>query len=322
MASSNPKADRTAAPVQTRSDDAWPPFDGSKVNVQRLRYFCTVADELHFGRAAQRLHMAQPPLSQQIRLLETELGFDLFRRTTRKVELTTRGHQLLPHAIELCREADQFLRRSRELRTGEGGLLRLGFVDSASYDIMPRFLHRYRQQYPAVDYELRSLSSDQQVEALNDGTIDIGLCRTTAANSPVDASVIATEPLLIAVPTDHQLCGKKQISIADLAEENFIGFDRSVSPTMHRDFVGLFEQRGIVYDPIIEATEYTTILGIVASGQGLAVVPAGVRTFNPPTLRYLDLADDDATANLLLVTRKGEQAPVVERAVDLARSMF
>ena len=297
-------------------------LDGQKVNIQRLRYFCTVADELHFGRAAQRLHMAQPPLSQQIRLLENELGFDLFRRTTRRVELTTRGHQLLPHARGLCQEADRFLRRSRELQTGDGGLLRLGFVDSASYDIMPRFLHRYRRQWPAVGYELRSLSSDQQLEALANGEIDLGLCRTKGGSATVSASVVATERLLVAVPSDHKISHQSRIRLTDLGHQTFIGFDRAVSPTMHNDFVSLLGSRGIVYDPIIEATEYATILGIVASGQGVAIVPASVRSFTPPTLHYVGLDDSDAVSNLLLVTRKGEQAPVVSRAVDIAQELF
>jgi len=298
-----------------------PPLN-KRVNIQRLRYFCAVADELHFGRAAQRLHMAQPPLSQQIRLLESELGFDLFSRTTRRVQLTTGGHQLLPHALGLCQEADQFLRRAGELRTGEGGVLRLGFVDSASYDIMPRILRSYRTRWPSVVHELRSMSSDQQVEALIKGEIDIGLCRTKADSQSVTASVVATERLLVAVPSDHPLSRSTAASLEDLSDEIFIGFDRVASPTMHRDFSKLLGERGIIYDPVIEATEYATILGIVASGQGVALVPASVRTFAPPTLRYVELDDLDAVSDLLLVTRNGEQALAVRRALALAEELF
>lgn len=292
------------------------------VNVKRLRYFCAVAEDLHFGRAAKRLHMAQPPLSQQIRILESELGFDLFERTTRRVALTDKGRQLYPEADRLCREADLFTRRATEIRTGEGGVLRLGFVDSASYNLMPGFLQAYRSRWPAVDYELRSMSSDEQLDALSRGTIDLGLCRTAFSGEGTEATVIACERLVIATSTANPLADADSVTLDQLQDQVFIGFDRLVSPSLHRELTALLASRSIPYDPIIEATEYATILGLVASGQGVALVPASVQTFNPPTLSFVPVDDHDAVTSLLLLRRRGERSVVVRRAVELATELF
>ncbi|MGI9599299.1 MAG: LysR family transcriptional regulator, partial [Acidimicrobiales bacterium] len=149
------------------------------MNLRRLRYFVAVADELHFGRAAKRLHMAQPPLSQQIRQLEAELGVTLFERSTRRVTLTDAGRLFYPEAQRLLVEADSVERRVAEIRSGDGGTLRLGFVDSASYEVMPRLLRAHRQRWPSVEYELLSMSTDAQHESLVGRRIDLGIGRAS-----------------------------------------------------------------------------------------------------------------------------------------------
>lgn len=321
------------------------------VNLRRLRYFVAVADELHFGRAARRLHMAQPPLSQQIRQLEAELGVTLFLRSTRRVTLTDEGRLFYPEAVRLLAEADSVERRVAEIRSGDGGTLRLGFVDSASYEVLPRFLRAYRTRWPAVEYELRSMSSDEQHEALLGRRIDLGIGRAAGADGEITATTILEERLAVGLPADHDLAGRAGsgladpagsghadhdlagqaasgragragTSLAELAGETFIGFDRRVSPSLHAELQALFTEAGVDYDPIIEATEYTTILGLVASGQGIAVVPAGVQSFRPPSLAYLALRDDGATSNLLMLHRTGERSPVVARAIEVATDVF
>ncbi len=281
-----------------------------------------VADELHFGRAAKRLHMAQPPLSQQIRQLEAELGVTLFERSTRRVTLTDAGRLFYPEAQRLLVEADSVERRVAEIRSGDGGTLRLGFVDSASYEVMPRLLRAHRQRWPSVEYELLSMSSDAQHEALIGRRIDLGIGRASRDSEQVQSTGILKERLTVAVPADHPLASQKQTSLARLRGETFIGFDRSVSPSLHGELVAMFAEKGADYDPIIEATEYTTIVGLVASGQGIAVVPAAVRSFTPPGLRYLGLSDPGATSNLFMLSRAAEQPPLVARAIELATEVF
>ncbi len=292
------------------------------LNLKRIRYFTVVAEELHFGRAAERLHMAQPPLSQQIRQLETDLGVELFSRSTRRVKLTEAGTLFYPQALKLITDAEGLERRLAQYSSGDGGRLRIGFVDSSSYEVMPRFLRAYRARWPAVEYELRSMSSDEQYKALTRGEIDLGIARANRNPQELKSTLISKERLILAMPVDHKLANQKRTSISQLQGEEFLGFDRDVSPSLHTELTALFSNHQVVYDPIIEATEYTTILGLVASGQGIAIVPAGVQTFSPPNLRYVGLRNADATSQLLLLSRQSEQSRLVTQASSLIAEGF
>lgn len=294
----------------------------SELSLRRLRYFVTVAEELHFGRAADRLHMAQPPLSQQIRRLEEELDITLFDRSTRRVNLTEAGSAFLVQARRLLATADSVDRFLDDHRSGDGGTLRLGFVDSSAYEVMPRFLREYRQRWPEVQFELRSLSSDQQHAALFDGEIDLGIGRTLGDGVKIAATEILREQLYLAVPSSHQFAEQATTTLRRLEGQSFIGFDRSVSPTLHAELLGMFATAGVGYSPIIEATEYTSILGLVAAGEGVAVVPAGVRTFQPPGLRYVKVRDTSAVVRLMLLRRQGENVRMVTRGLELVVELF
>jgi len=294
------------------------------LQLRRLAYFAVVAEELHFGRAADRLHMAQPPLSQQIRRLEDELGLSLLDRSTRRVALTAAGEFVLEAARPVLAAATVAERAITEYRDGEQGSLRIGFVDSAAYQVLPEFLHEHRTRWPEVAYELRSLSSDEQVAALRSGEIDLGICRTAAMAAEMRTTRIMLEPLCLAVGANHRLAENRTTSLSQIAGEPMIGFDRRVSPTLHAELVALFDRVDVRYDPIIEATEYATILGLVASGEGSAVVPAGVRSLQPPNLRYLDFRDDSARLELLLMSRPEPSAGTVilDNAYALAAELF
>lgn len=292
------------------------------MNLTRLRYFTVVAEELHFGRAAARLHMAQPPLSQQIRQLETEVGVTLFERTTRSVELTEAGKLLVPEAARVVAEADGIERLMAEYRAGKAGRLRIGFVDSSSYAVMPEFLRSYRARWPHVTFELHSMSSDAQRIALPAGDLDLGIARTHGNEPGLLHTVIHEERLFLAVPANHSLAGQKSTTLAKLAGEQFIGFTRTQSPALSQELMALLEQSDVVYDPIIEADEYTTIVGLVAAGEGISIVPETVRSFQPPNLHYVRLRDTEATTRLMLLTREDEQLRVVRQALDLAADLF
>ena len=293
-----------------------------QMNLQRLKYFLAVADELHFGRAAERLHMAQPPLSQQIRLLETELGVRLFDRTTRKVILTAAGHRLVPQAERVAVAVDSAERVMEEFRLGAGGLLRLAFVDSASFEVMPRYLRAFRKAWPKVEHDLQIMSSANQVDALRSGTIDLGISRTPSTDEDIFVTKFLDEQLYVAVGSDHKLSGKSRVSVARLDASELIGFDRRLSPTLHEQLQELFDSNGLAYDPVIEATEYTTILGLVGSGEGIAVVPNGVRTFAPEGLTYVKISDKEAQMAMYTVNRATEPLRVVEHARSLIEELF
>ena len=292
------------------------------MDLKRLRYFVTVADELHFGRAAEKLHMAQPPLSQQIRQLEADLDLTLFERTTRRVELTPAGVLLHDEARRLLVAAESVERVMEEHRGGHGGLLRLGFVDSSAYEAMPRFLRAYRRRWPGVDLDLHSMSSDEPLDALLAGEIDLGINRALGGRAEVRSVPFLRERLHVAVDPGHRLAAHKTTSLARLGGEPFIGFDRRVSPTLHADLVAMFAAVGVGYDPIIEATEYTTIVGLVAAGQGLAVVPDGVRLFARPDVHYARLRDPAAAVSLVMSSRLDERLRLVDNAFALMAELF
>ena len=292
------------------------------MNLKRLRYFVAVAEELHFGRAADRLHMSQPPLSQQIQLLERELDTALFDRSTRRVTLTDAGAFLYPEAVRLLAAADGVDHLMEQHRHGGAGTLRVGFVDSAAYEVMPRVLSEYRRRWPRVGYELHTMSSDEQVQALREGRIDLGIGRAAADSRNVEATLVMHEPLLVAVGASHRLGAAPQARLRDLLGEPIIGFDRRVSPSLHAVLAGMLGTEGVAYDPIIEATEYATILGFVAAGEGIAIVPASVQTFRPPDLHYVTLQDRSASVRLLLLTRAGEPPPLVAQALDVVAELY
>ena len=292
------------------------------MNLQRLRYFVAVAEELHFGRAAERLNMAQPPLSQQIRLLERELDAALFDRSTRRVSLTDTGAFLYPEAVRLLAAVERVDRLMVQHRHGQAGTLRVGFVDSAAYEVMPRALSEYRRRWRWVDYELHTMSSDEQARALREERIDLGIGRAAADPEHIEATLVTDEPLLVAAGASHRLAAASTTSLGDLGSETFIGFDRGVSPSLHSVLVGMLGAEGVTYDPIIEATEYTTILGFVAAGEGVAIVPASVQTFRPPGLHYVRLADRAASVPLLLLTRTGSPPPLVAQALQVVAKLY
>ncbi len=290
---------------------------GLNLSLRKLGYFVAVAEELHFGRAATRLHIAQPALSQQIRQLEADLDTRLFDRTTRRVSITPAGEILLEQARRLLVTADGVERAARELREGERGLLRLGFVDSTAYELVPRFLREYRAWRPNVDFELHSMSTDTQVDALREGRVDLGIGRTAAAAAGLDVRVIGSEPLVLAVAGEHELAGAERIDLSRLVAETFIGFDREVSPTLHTELRLLMAGASVSYNPAMEATEYTTILGLVAAGAGIALVPSSVQTFRPPGLEFVSLADPAAMVQLVVLARPHETSAMIGGAVRM-----
>ena len=198
----------------------------------------TVADELHFGRAAEILHIAQPALSQQIRQLESDLGLRLFERTTRRVSLTPAGSAFLPHARHLLVTAQGVARAAAEFRAGQRGNLRVGFVDSAAYEFVPRFLHRFRQASPAVTLQLHTMSSDEQAAALVAGQIDIGIARVTLDHAPLLATVVDDEPLVAAVQSSHRLASEPSIRLSELRDDEFVGFRAGAIPNFARQIAG------------------------------------------------------------------------------------
>lgn len=291
------------------------------LNLRRLHYFLAVVDEGHFGRAAERLHMAQPPLSQQIKRLEVELGCKLLNRSRAGITLTEAGKVLYPEAQRLVGDAMRLADKMDNLVSGAAGTLRLGFVDSAAYAIMPRLVRSFRQAWPDVDYELHNLTSDEQVDALASGIIDVGMIRAQLHRATLRRFTVLTERFLLAVPWDHFLTARQSAFLVDIGDESLIGFSLVKSPTLYSEVATIFAQSNVPYAPAIEVANYSTVLGLVAAGHGVAVVPRSAAQSPADGLSFIELADEAAITSITMVARPEDDSLLVARAFELATTL-
>lgn len=293
------------------------------IELRQLRYFVAVAEELHFGRAAKRLHMTQPPLSQAIRTLEEMLGAPLFDRNRRDVALTAAGAALLPEARRLLAQAGELPGLVRRAALGEAGKLTLAFVSSADYSVLPSFLRAYRAAYPQVQIKLQEATSDLQLEELLGGRIDAGLLippLPDKAKAELDYLPVLNEPLILASPAGlPELRGKQEASLDRLPPLPLIIFPRPISPGLHDAILGVFHAAGMT--PVIgqEAIQMQTIVSLVSAGMGIALVPESVGNLRRPGVEYRPLAQTTPLVETGLVWRRDNASPVLKGFLDLLK---
>jgi DNA-binding transcriptional LysR family regulator len=289
------------------------------VELRQLRYFVAVAEELHFRRAAVRLHMSQPPLSQQIAALESELGCRLLARTRRQVELTPAGAAFLRDTRALLADLEGAVGRARALGEGLSGVLRVSFVGSALFSVVPTLVQRFRQVRPGVSLELRESSTVDQLRALESGVIDAGLVRPPLDPSPqIRLEPIASEPTIAAVPADHPLARLRRIPLARLAAEPIVLFSREQAPGFHDLIVNRLAATGGASNIVQRAPETLTIIGLVAAGVGVSPVPASVASLALQGVAYRPLTHAPA-AELALVTRADDGSSLIPAFAECAR---
>jgi DNA-binding transcriptional LysR family regulator len=294
------------------------------LELRQLRYFVTVADELHFGRAAARLHMTQPPLSQTIAAMEEALGTALFLRNRRQVELTAAGAALLPEARRLLAEAAELPDLVRRAAAGQAGRLALSFVTSADYSVLPPFMRRYRAAYPHVHIALQEATSDLQVEALLRGRIDAGLLippLPEKARTALDYMKVLEEPLILCAPAElPALRGGRPVRLQDLAPLPLVIFPRQSSPALHDAILSCFRAAGITPAIGQEAIQMQTIVSLVSAGMGLALVPQSVSNLMRPGVEYRALADPTPLVETGLAWRRDNASPVLQGFLELLRN--
>lgn len=290
------------------------------MELRQLRYFVAVAEELHFTRAAARLGIAQPPLSQQIRGLEREIGVQLFHRTKRRVELTEAGRVLLQGARRVLAEAERAEEEASRAARGEVGHLAIGFVGTAAVDVLPRVIRDYRNRFPDVRLTLHQLPTEQQVTRLRSGEIQVGFVRLPVADASLSVDTVLREAVLAVVPEDHRLAELGEIELRELADERFILFPRSFGPGLHDRIVRLCNAAG--FSPRIdqEAVEMHTIAGLVAAGLGVSLVPESTRKLRQEGARYLDLSGTEPIWELAVARRRSDESALVGHFVEAARN--
>ena len=286
------------------------------IDLRQLRYFIAVAEEMHFGRAAARLHMTQPPLSQTIMALEAGLGAALFARTRRSVALTPAGAALLLEARRILLQAEALPELVRRAACGASGRLTLAFVSTADYNVLPAFLRNFRSHYPQVQIELREATSDVQLKELLQGRVDAGLLilpLPDKAQTELDCLSVLSEPLILAAPEDlPALQGKASIALADLAEMPLIIFPRRLAPVFHDAILAYFRDLGITPRIGQEAIQMQTIIGLVSAGMGIALVPQSVSNLKRPGVAYKPLAAATPWIETGIAWRRDNASPVLQ----------
>jgi DNA-binding transcriptional LysR family regulator len=286
------------------------------MDLRQIRYAVAVAEELHFGRAAEHLLVAQPSLSRQIRDLERDLGVDLFERTSRRVELTAAGAAFVESARRALTAVDASRTAALDAARGVQGQVTLGFVASAAIDILPDLVRRYRSIRPGVRLSLREMTTEEQIAALREGTVDVGLSRDLEPGDDIDVTPLVREPLLAVVPTGHPLQSRRTIEIADLAGSDFVTLPRQRVPRAWDRLIVLADASGTRLSFVQEANQFSTLLALVAAEVGVAVVPSSVRALRHEGVHYLRLRDDRAWSEVCAVTRTDDPSPT---ARDLYR---
>ena len=285
------------------------------MELRHLRYFVAVAEQRHFGRAAELLHMAQPPLSQQIRQLEAELGFPLLTRTTRRVDLTPAGVSYLDDAREILAAVDAAGEAAGRIAAGRTGRLMVGCVGSATYSLLPALAKALRNELPDVEFGFRGeMLSPEQVAALHGGSLDLALMRRLPDSAGLATSDLRREPLLVALPQEHRYAGRRRLRVADLAGEGLIvhaGSGRSVMSSLVHE---LFESSDLELQVVHEVAETSTLVTFVAAGLGIAIVPEPTSVLSVPGVVYVPLVGTPGV-DLVVATRQGDDNPVLARAL-------
>ncbi|MBD2020890.1 LysR family transcriptional regulator [Leptolyngbya sp. FACHB-36] len=282
------------------------------MELRHLHYFIAVAEELNFSRAADRLHMAQPPLSQQIRQLEQELGFQVFHRTKRRVQLTEAGQAFLVEARQVLQHLDQAVQTGRQASRGEVGQLAIGFVSSTAYNILPPILQSFRRQVPDVTLELRELTTREQLQALLEGKLDIGFVRPPVEEPELATAVIFREPLMVALPEFHALQKRAKVPVRSLSNEPFILFPRAIAPGLYDPIISLCLQAGFSPRVVQEAIQMQTIVSLVAAEMGVAIVPLSLRNLQRQGVIYKPLQESTPMVEIVMIWRK-TPTPIVQR---------
>lgn len=289
------------------------------MELRSLRYFVALAEELHFGHAARRLSMTQPPLSQAIAGLERELGVRLFERTRRKVVLTHAGAAFLDAARGTLVRASQAVEAAQRAQRGEAGRLAVGYLAATAYTLLPLVLRDFMKSFPGVKLELRELTLPQQIVALVKGDLDVGLVRPPVAEAELAAQTILEEPFVLALPARHPLAAQRRIAVQRLVDEPFILFPRQPGLVFHDLVMGYCLKHGFTPRVAQEANQTHTVVGLVSAGIGVALVPASTQKIGLEGVAYRPLREATPRSRTAVAWRRADASPVIAAFLDVAR---
>jgi DNA-binding transcriptional LysR family regulator len=289
------------------------------MELRHLRYFVAVAEELHFGRAAERLYIAQSALSQQILSLEAELGIPLLERTKRRVQLTAAGQALLEDARNILHQVEQAIERSQRVARGEIGQLRIGFTILALHSILPPMLATFRKHYPKVQLVLSEMSTQAQLEALRHQQIDVGFLHPPINERDLELVEIKTEAMMVVLSSQHPLARRKRLTVRSLSPYPLIVHPRHEGPVLYDQILQLYANADCQPTIAQEATTSPTRIGLVATGIGITFVPEGFCALNYPGIVYKKLSGSVPRLSYGMAWQREDTAPLVQSLLNINR---
>ena len=290
------------------------------MEMRQLRYFQAVAEELHFGRAAERMHIAQPPFSQQIRKLEEGLGVRLLNRTSRKVELTPEGERFLGAVQEILNQVEGAVHAVRAMARGEEGRLRIAFVGPASESMFPEALRDFRKENPKIHLTLRELGTENQLEALRNGNIDFGMVRRfNHSLTGFRHELFSRDNYVLALPEGHRLAEMKSVPLKCLQGEPLVFFPRHYQPELYDTLISLLCRAGVTPNIVQEAVTKQTTSALVAAGLGLAFLHGAMRKVQRAGVVYRPIEGEFPLIDLEVVWRPEAEGPVMQRFLAVLR---
>lgn len=291
------------------------------MELRHLRYFVAVAEELHFGRAAERLHMSQQPLSRQIWHLESELGVQLFHRTKRRIQLTETGRAFLDQARQVLAKAEQAIQVARQVNRGEVGRLGLGFSGFATYSVLPQILRAFRERFPDVELDLHEMTTSGQLQALQEQQIHLGFMIPPVNDKTLSVKLIRQEAFVVVLPETHPLATQPEIALPALASEQFILVSRHLEPGYYDQCISLFQRAGFSPKVIQKASQKQTILSLVAAGMGVSLAPASIQNLHRAGVVYTALKASALKVELAVVWRSDELSPVLRLFLEVVEEI-
>ncbi len=291
------------------------------MELRQLRYFVAVAEELHFRRAAERLHMSQPPLSQAIRALERDIGAELLVRNRRRVELTPAGRVFLEEARAILTHADTAADLARRTATGKVGRLTVGFVGSAMFGRLPEVLRAFRAGHEDVDLRLREMTTPQQLEALRRRDIDVGVLRLMRDDDEFDRETLAREKVVVALPAAHPLAKRTRLKLSQLSDEGLVLLSRREAPGLRDSIARAVAEAGGTGHVVQEVGEITTLIGLVAAGLGVSFVPESVAAAGRHDVTFRELEGDEVAVELSLAWPRGPRGALLDAFLETAHHL-
>lgn len=291
-----------------------------QIDIRHLRYFVAVAEELHFGRAARRLGMTQPPLSLQIRQLEQSYGVMLFDRTNRAVALTAAGHVLLDEARALIAEFDGIGGIVQRAARGETGSLSVAFVGWVMFHTLPRIIRRFREDFPSVRVELREESTAAQLVGLRSGEFDVGFLREPPRDPELTTETLMKENLVLAISKRHPLASRKRLRLSDLAHEDFVLFPPDLTPGLYARVLAVCAEAHVQPRIVQTSREIQTTISLVEAGLGVTIVPESVQQMAWRTVRYVPIRSPNAATRIDVAWRPDNRNAVLPAFLEIARA--